>query len=337
MSAPVRGPTRRQGKPDGQGQPPFRGCPLVRSCPRQGPPLARANRMAGAYGNQRSPVGVLPVAGRGDRDLGILGLPATRKDRGMTSDERINAPLKEQAQEATGRIARAHADIGFLPDVKAIHAKHRIAWRPLTQREFANLYGFSLGAVEDWEQGRRTPRQAARDLLHAIDLDALAVLERLGKSAPQGLIVEGVLTGSPLKPTARRPTEEEQAIARAYASGRLPDFLHASRGRTPTHCKVPSKPQMVVCGARNRQGKPCRRSDLHPNGRCKFHGGLSTGPKTLAGKQRALANLANRWTKAIPVAHRAAQGIGIPQPSELESTELSEALKAKVRKKGDRS
>ncbi|HET6724692.1 MAG TPA: HGGxSTG domain-containing protein [Gammaproteobacteria bacterium] len=37
-------------------------------------------------------------------------------------------------------------------------------------------------------------------------------------------------------------------------------------------------------------GKPCRARAL-PNGRCRFHGGLSTGPKTPEGKRRALANL----------------------------------------------
>jgi hypothetical protein len=35
------------------------------------------------------------------------------------------------------------------------------------------------------------------------------------------------------------------------------------------------------CGAKNRKGLPCL---AHPagekNGRCKFHGGLSSGPKT---------------------------------------------------------
>lgn len=49
------------------------------------------------------------------------------------------------------------------------------------------------------------------------------------------------------------------------------------------------------CGARTKAtGQPCRARAL-PNGRCKFHGGLSTGPKTPEGKRRALANL--RWQR----------------------------------------
>ncbi len=45
------------------------------------------------------------------------------------------------------------------------------------------------------------------------------------------------------------------------------------------------------CGAFARStGEPCKRKPL-ANGRCRNHGGLSTGPKTEEGKERALANL----------------------------------------------
>lgn len=47
----------------------------------------------------------------------------------------------------------------------------------------------------------------------------------------------------------------------------------------------------LCCGAKNRKGEPCKRRDLYGNGRCVNHGGLSTGPKTQAGRLRALANL----------------------------------------------
>jgi hypothetical protein len=39
------------------------------------------------------------------------------------------------------------------------------------------------------------------------------------------------------------------------------------------------------CGAKNRRGTLCRCPAM-PNGRCRLHGGLSTGPKTLAGIER---------------------------------------------------
>jgi hypothetical protein len=46
-----------------------------------------------------------------------------------------------------------------------------------------------------------------------------------------------------------------------------------------------------VCGARNRRGEPCQGKLLLKGGRCKFHGGMSTGPKTPEGKERSLRAL----------------------------------------------
>ncbi len=58
------------------------------------------------------------------------------------------------------------------------------------------------------------------------------------------------------------------------------------------------KTERLRCGARCRDGHQCRapavwdkKHDRPKNGRCRMHGGLSTGPKTLEGRRRALANL----------------------------------------------
>src|SRR3546814_10251055 len=46
------------------------------------------------------------------------------------------------------------------------------------------------------------------------------------------------------------------------------------------------------CGAtRHRDGQPCQAPCEPGKQRCRFHGGRSTGPRTEAGKARALANL----------------------------------------------
>lgn len=45
------------------------------------------------------------------------------------------------------------------------------------------------------------------------------------------------------------------------------------------------------CGAKTRTGAPCKNMRLYPNGRCKNHGGLSTGCKTEEGKRKSLAAL----------------------------------------------
>ncbi len=39
------------------------------------------------------------------------------------------------------------------------------------------------------------------------------------------------------------------------------------------------------CGAKTRAGTPCKNRGM-PNGRCRMHGGKSTGPKTMQGIER---------------------------------------------------
>lgn len=46
----------------------------------------------------------------------------------------------------------------------------------------------------------------------------------------------------------------------------------------------------MICGAKTRGGRPCKQRVLYANGRCKFHGGASTGPVTLEGKKRSAEN-----------------------------------------------
>ncbi len=59
-------------------------------------------------------------------------------------------------------------------DIRAI----RKAIGDLTQAEFAERYGFSLGAVRDWEQGRKVPDQSTREYLKVI-AGAPRVVERV--------------------------------------------------------------------------------------------------------------------------------------------------------------
>ncbi|MEP3275320.1 MAG: helix-turn-helix transcriptional regulator [Stappiaceae bacterium] len=66
----------------------------------------------------------------------------------------------------------------------------------------------------------------------------------------------------------------------------------AFRRNQPTQKYRPS-----LCGAQTRRGRPCR-NEPFSNGRCKFHGGISTGPKTQAGRDRIAAAQRKRWAKA---------------------------------------
>lgn len=48
----------------------------------------------------------------------------------------------------------------------------------------------------------------------------------------------------------------------------------------------------VICGARRRRdGKACQALSVPGKKRCKWHGGRSTGPKTIAGKIKSIGNL----------------------------------------------
>ena len=46
------------------------------------------------------------------------------------------------------------------------------------------------------------------------------------------------------------------------------------------------------------RGHPCIAKPL-ANGRCRFHGGMSTGPKTSEGRGRALANLRQNQARLL--------------------------------------
>lgn len=51
----------------------------------------------------------------------------------------------------------------------------------------------------------------------------------------------------------------------------------------------------VVCGAKTRSGTPCRCKSEPGKLRCKFHGGMSTGPQTDEGRQRIAEAQRRRW------------------------------------------
>jgi len=54
-----------------------------------------------------------------------------------------------------------------------------------------------------------------------------------------------------------------------------------------------------ACGAKTRRGSMCVATGMK-NGRCKNHGGLSTGPKTPEGKAKALSKLRQYQDKKPP-------------------------------------
>lgn len=79
------------------------------------------------------------------------------------SDE-LFAELMESVREG-GAILRGEKEasrtfVVEAPDVKQIRERYE-----LSQTEFAALLGISIKTLQNWEQGRRSPRGAARVLL----------------------------------------------------------------------------------------------------------------------------------------------------------------------------
>jgi hypothetical protein len=73
------------------------------------------------------------------------------------------------------------------------------------------------------------------------------------------------------------------------------------------NCMPLPRKERPICGACNRQGKPCGVRVEPGKRRCRFHGGLSTGPKTTAGRAKIAEAQRRRWS-----AFRAARGEAVP-------------------------
>jgi putative transcriptional regulator len=94
--------------------------------------------------------------------------------------ERIMRGFEDAAIYARGKadVSKYRIHIPATVDVAAIRAK-----LGLTQQAFATRFGFSKGAVRDWEQGRKVPEASARILLKVIEKRPEVVLEVLDDAA----------------------------------------------------------------------------------------------------------------------------------------------------------
>lgn len=83
---------------------------------------------------------------------------------------RILAGLDEVAEITEGRGAPARVYPPASVDVRGIRARLN-----MTQSQFAARFGFAIGTLRDWEQGRRQPEASARVLLRVIEREPDAV------------------------------------------------------------------------------------------------------------------------------------------------------------------
>ena len=87
----------------------------------------------------------------------------------------------------------------------------------------------------------------------------------------------------------RKAAEWLETAERISASGNYSVPLPAYP-EYPNAEPIPVELHELTCGAKTRAGTPCKRTDLYRSGRCKFHGGLSTGPRSLQGKKKVSLN-----------------------------------------------
>jgi len=70
-----------------------------------------------------------------------------------------------QSVREGGAILRGEKEAARTFEIKALDIKNIREEYGLSQSEFAGLLGISINTLQNWEQGRRKPRGAARVLL----------------------------------------------------------------------------------------------------------------------------------------------------------------------------
>ncbi len=80
----------------------------------------------------------------------------------MARKKKISAEGSELLRAVKQMNARKRGRVYTPEQLLAISARQSVN---LTQKEFARLLNVSIDSVQDWEQGRRSPRGAAKTLL----------------------------------------------------------------------------------------------------------------------------------------------------------------------------
>jgi hypothetical protein len=114
---------------------------------------------------------------------------------------------------------------------------------------------------------------SSAEMLRSKQRDAL---ERRAKANPRTI-------GENLFPSALSRNNESRPKWR-------PRTAWAKEYQRLNHFPYPPEFYAFTCRARTRAGTPCKIRPDYPNGRCKFHGGASTGPKTEQGRQQSAEN-----------------------------------------------
>ena len=93
----------------------------------------------------------------------------------MTRKKKLSAEGAELLKAVKQMKAKKKGKVYTPEQLLAIAARQSVN---LTQKEFARLLNVSVDSVQDWEQGRRSPRGAAKTLLQVAKRHP-EVLERI--------------------------------------------------------------------------------------------------------------------------------------------------------------
>jgi putative transcriptional regulator len=91
----------------------------------------------------------------------------------------VEEALKEVLAHVRGDVALATRIVDDPSKVRILAVRKKLG---LSRRRFAERYHLDPRTVQDWEQGRRTPDQAARVLLTVIEREPEAVERALTRA-----------------------------------------------------------------------------------------------------------------------------------------------------------
>ena len=150
----------------------------------------------------------------------------------------------------------------------------------LTQKLLAKISGLHVNSIKRLERFDRVPTSSC----HALE----KIVAALGSAGLDE--ADRLLEGTVSKPLGRYLPEYNFATHSVRARA-CHGVLVSRKNEFAQPAQVKSR-----CGAKTRAGEPCKRKALN-NGRCRNHGGLSTGPKTQEGRRRISIAQTKRWAR----------------------------------------
>ena len=171
--------------------------------------------------------------------------------------------------------------------MKGDHLKTARIEKGWSQRELARRSNVAHHAVRYWEKKSALDPRGYAVLRMAEALGWLILGSRDARAR------HGVLERAQEYFGVRSPKTSNATSAREMEDDIKAIFEGASRRRL-LRILVPR----IACGARTRSGRPCKAKSEPGRKRCRMHGGLSTGPKTEAGRDRIADAQRRRWQKA---------------------------------------